>query len=176
MSSERVRQLRLEQQHYAMRHALKRNLTLVDAINDLNLSDDPIYRSFERRIDAFSGEIAKQEGPTAMTKNIITDFTMDEISFVKNAAVKTDIIQKSADDAPTATLASTFKKASDARARIEGTLDELASKHAETHQMDYYDAYAAVMETPEGTKLREALDEVTAVQTGVPNMADLVRQ
>ena len=111
-----------------------------------------------------------------MTKNIITDFTMDEISFVKNAAMKTNIIQKSADDVPAATPASTFKKASDVRARIEGTLDELASKHAEKHQMDYYDAYAAVLETPEGTRLREALDEVTAVQTSVPNMADLVRQ
>lgn len=173
MSSERVRQLRLEQQHYAMRHALKRNLTLVEAINDLNLGDDPIYRSFDRRIDALSSEITKKEGQEAMTKNIITDFTLDEISFVKNAAVKTDIIQKSAD---AATPASTFKKASDARARIEGTLDELASKHAKLHQMDYYDAYAAVIETPEGMKLREALEELTAVQASVPNMADLVRQ
>ena len=176
MSSERMRQLRLEQQHYAMRHALKHNLTLSQAVNDLNLEDDPIYRSFDRRIDALSSEITKQEGPTAMTKNIITDFTMDEISFVKNAAMKTEIIQKSADEAPAATPASTFKKAADARSRIEGTLGELASKYAEKHQMDYYDAYAAVIETPEGTKLREALDEVTAVQTSVPNMADLVRQ
>jgi len=173
MSSERVRQLRLEQQHYAMRHALKRNLTLVQAVNDLNLDDDPIYLSFERRMDALSSEITKREGPTALTKNIITDFTMDEISFVKNAAMKTDLIQKSAD---AATPTDTFKKASDARARIEGTLDELASKHAKLNKMDYYDAYAAVIETPEGMKLREALEEVTAVQTSVPNMADLVRR
>lgn len=29
--------------------------------------------------------------------------------------------------------------------------------------MDYYDAYAAVIEAPEGLKLREALNELTAV-------------
>lgn len=133
MISERVRQLRLEQQHYVMKHARNRKLTLVEAINDLNLGDDPIYRSFDRRIDALSCEITKQEGSTAMVKNIITDFTLDEISLVKNSAMKTDIIKKSEDEVPAATSAVTFKKASDARARIERTLDGLASKHAEKH-------------------------------------------